>query len=69
MDIGVSIRLTRAECEQAIKERALAVARTRGLSPDQLDFHNRARVHFLATPTPEGPQPVPLDYVDITLET
>ncbi len=65
MHIGVSIRLTKAEVEEAIRERAVTVAKNRGIAVDNLSFHAQAKVYFLAG---EG-QPVPIDYADVTLET
>jgi hypothetical protein len=67
MYIGVSIRLTRVEIEQAIRELIIArmAQRKGGVSVDELGFLEKAKVHFL---TAEG-EPVPLDYVNVTLET
>ncbi len=66
MDFGNNIRLTRQEVEQAVRERVLAVARSRGQfsHQDPVDFHNHATVTFLDANNVE----VPLAAVEVTIE-
>jgi len=67
MRIGHNVNLSRQEIEQAIKERALRVAKGNGaiVDIDPLDFQNRAEVHyqFSAERGSVGPE---LDSVSIT---
>ncbi len=53
MKSGRSFFLSRQDVDNAIRERALAVAKSRGLVPenaDALDFHSRVAVHYNIVP-------------------
>lgn len=73
MKFGRSIHLSRADIDAGIRERALAIAKSRGLLPqatDALDFHGRVIVHYNIVPTagPDGSTVPALSDVTLTWE-